>query len=70
MDTNNDYVMDVCKLGQGAECCRYLTLGASTGWECAKNKPLGRILDERAKAGMMVARGDNCEGRDDLGRQQ
>ena len=61
MMTNNEYVMNTCKLGQGAECCRYLTMGID-GWECAKNKPLARIIDERFKADMMNAQGDNCEG--------
>lgn len=31
----NEYVMNVCKFGQGAETCKYL-LAASEGWQCAR----------------------------------
>jgi hypothetical protein len=57
-----DYIEAVCRIGQGALCCRYLTMGAD-GWHCAKNTPLRRLLDERVAAGAINARGDNCEGR-------
>lgn len=52
----------VCKIGQGAACCRYLLLGP-LGWNCAKGTTLRRHLDEAVAMRRMVARGDNCEGR-------
>lgn len=57
----------VCKIGQGADCCRYL-LGGADGIECGKHQPeFKRMLDARHAAGTMVARGDNCEGLKDNG---
>jgi hypothetical protein len=55
------YVKRVCKIGQGASCCRYLTMGPQ-GWDCEKHTQLGRYLDGRVKREELVARGDNCEG--------
>lgn len=55
------YVKNVCKLGQGHECCRYLLLSPD-GWECAKVTGLKVLLDDRVKMEKMNARGDNCEG--------
>jgi hypothetical protein len=58
-----DYIKAVCRIGQGANCCRYLT-GSARGFECAKfNAGLKRHLDERVAAQTITARGDNCEGR-------
>jgi len=31
----SEHVKNVCKIGQGNDCCRYLVLGAE-GFECAK----------------------------------
>ena len=58
---NDEKLKAVCKIGHGASCCRYLTCGAK-GFECAKNTPIGKLLDNRAKAGTMTAQGDNCDG--------
>ena len=57
-----EYIKGICKIGQGAACCRYLTMG-SGGWCCEKTTSLKQVLDARAVAGTMVALGDNCEGR-------
>ena len=57
----NPWIKDVCKIGQGKECCRYLILGAK-GFECGKVNPEEREMLDRRK-GRMVAQGDNCEGR-------
>jgi hypothetical protein len=57
-----DEVLNVCKMGQGEACCRYLVCG-SKGFECAKHGEFMDYLDGRVKAGTMVARGDNCEGK-------
>lgn len=56
------YVIDVCKIGQQANCCRYLTMSPK-GWSCEKKSDLRLILDARAASGSMHARADNCEGR-------
>ncbi len=56
---NNDFIKQTCKLGQMAECCKYLMMGAA-GFECAKTNPTAKaILDKRTH---MHAKGDNCPG--------
>ena len=57
----NNHLREVCRIGQGASCCRYLMMGAQ-GWECAKGGSLQVTLDERVAASSMTARGDNCAG--------
>lgn len=52
----------VCKMGQGADCCRYLSMGKD-GWSCLKLTELKPYLDARVQSGTMNARSDNCEGR-------
>lgn len=53
---------EVCKIGQGKACCRYLGAGAD-GIECfKKNFRLKGILDGKVAEGKMTAQGDNCEG--------
>lgn len=57
---DDEYVKTVCKIGQGAACCRYLTMGGG-GWSCEKLTSMKGTIDRRVDA--MVAKGDNCEGR-------
>lgn len=59
---DDKHAKEVCKIGQGAECCRYLAMG-SKGWSCEKFGSLSRMLDARVREGTMRAKGDNCEGR-------
>ena len=54
----NKRVKDICKLGQGRKCCRYLTVNRN-GFSCEK---LGSLRDHLDHATHMVARGDNCNG--------
>lgn len=61
-----DHVNNVCKIGQGYECCRYLTFSGKYGFQCEKESSLKEILDDRAKSETMIARGDNCVGWDKL----
>jgi hypothetical protein len=60
----NENVLKICKLGQGALCCKYLVMG-SEGFECMKidteNK---KVIDENWKTVEHVAQGDNCEGKE------
>jgi hypothetical protein len=56
------YLKEVCKIGQGHDCCRYIVAGA-VGVTCAKLTPMKDTLDERVKAETFIARGDNCEGK-------
>lgn len=53
------YVTEVCKIGRGHDCCRYLVSGP-TGFECAKLTPMRKHLNSRGDS--MTARADNCEG--------
>jgi hypothetical protein len=58
----DDWAKGVCRIGQGAACCRYLVMGPG-GWDCAKPHGQTRaMLDKRVAAGQLSARGDNCEG--------
>ena len=50
--------LPTCKMGQGAECCRYLVF--ASGFACAKLTPLKFSIDARGDS--MNARGDNCPG--------
>ena len=58
----NAHVKNVCKIGQGHDCCRYMVISAS-GFECVKNTDLKAYLDARVLMETMVARGDNCLGK-------
>lgn len=52
----------VCKVGQGAATCRYVT-GQALGICCVKKvQSLKDHLDQRAATGSITARGDNCSG--------
>ncbi len=55
----NDTLKEVCKMGQAADCCRYIIVG-ERGIECAKGTVWQDIVDGNIKN--MVAQGDNCEG--------
>ena len=60
MEITKEYMDEVCKMGQGADCCRYITVGAE-GFLCAKDDPyLKPAIDRRVI--QMTAKGDNCDG--------
>ena len=47
-------------------CCRYLG-GSPVGWKCLKlDENLKKLLDDRVASNTMNAKGDNCEGKEDL----
>lgn len=58
----DQHAQDVCKVGMGVFCCRYLSMGPQ-GWSCQKHGSLRAHLDQRVATETMHARGDNCEGR-------
>ncbi len=58
---DDEYRKNVCRMGQGHACCRYITVGPS-GWGCEKNTSLRATIDQRVEGGHFTARGDNCEG--------
>lgn len=58
----NKHIKEVCKIGQGKECCRYLVMGAR-GFECVKYSEMATVLDLRVETDTIVAQGDNCEGK-------
>lgn len=58
-----EWATQVCKLGQGAKCCRYLAVGKG-GFTCLKGEPnTAEYLDARVAAGTIHSRSDNCTGR-------
>lgn len=58
----SEHVKNVCKIGQGHDCCRYLVMGAQ-GFECTKGTSLQVVLDARVYNNTITAQGDNCEGK-------
>ena len=56
---DDKFVKETCKIGQGAECCRYLVCG-SKGFECGKLSGLKYVISAQART--MIAQGDNCDG--------
>lgn len=56
-----EYAMETCKIGQGHDCCRYLTMNPA-GFSCEKHGRLKSHLDKRVADNTIVAQGDNCEG--------
>ena len=46
---DNEYIDNICKIGQAAACCRYLTMG-SDGWSCEKHGSLKNIIDKKVAA--------------------
>jgi hypothetical protein len=58
------YLKETCKIGQGAECCRYIVAGKE-GITCAKLTPLKSTIDARVESNTFVAQGDNCEGKEE-----
>jgi len=58
---DRDHLKTICKIGQGAACCRYI-VGGHEGITCAKNEDIGRLLDRRVALKLMKAQGDNCPG--------
>jgi len=60
---NKDYIYNVCKIGQGKECCRYLTVDPD-GWSCERNDPsMKAIIDKRVSDNQFTACGINCDGK-------
>ena len=56
-----DCIKNICKIGQGKECCRYLACGPN-GFECTKHTSIGRLLDSRVESGTLNAQGNNSFG--------
>ena len=59
MALSSQQIIDVCKIGQGADCCRYLICD-DNGFECAKTTSLKNAIDTRMN--QMNAKSDNCGG--------
>lgn len=58
----NKHIKNVCKIGQGDSCCRYLII-TPTGFECLKLSDMKDYIDSRVAMETMVAKSDNCEGK-------
>mgnify|MGYP005635854949 CR=1 FL=1 len=60
---DDERLKNICKSGQGHDTCRYAVYAPGRGFECMKHDPsFGPVLNQRADAGQMNARADNCEG--------
>jgi hypothetical protein len=60
---NYEWTVNVCKLGMGKNCCRYLAVDGG-GWSCLKHSTLKAYIDNRVATKKMRATGDNCPGKD------
>ncbi len=67
MALKSPYIEDVCKMGQGEETCSFLGMGQG-GFRCLKGTELQAIIEARRAAGVMGAKGDNCQGDPDARR--
>jgi len=59
-----DHIKEVCKRGQGEDCCRYLTM--SPEFSCVRiNGDMGiaHTLDDRVRENNISAKAINCGGR-------
>lgn len=66
----NEYIKQICKIGQGGACCKYLVMGTE-GFECMKvNSAYKALIDEKWAKEQHVAQGDNCEGQANLKEAQ
>lgn len=62
----NETIKDVCKIGQGSDCCKYLLLSPE-GFMCGKsNTETKAMVDKSWAETEHVAQGDNCEGEESL----
>ena len=55
----NSFAADTCKLGEGTDCCKYLTADIN-GLQCGKLNPKVKAWID--KTTHMVAKSDNCNG--------
>lgn len=56
-----EYWTNICKVGQGAACCKYLVF--SKHMECCKDNPYNKkVIDDNWATTPHVAQGDNCKG--------
>lgn len=58
----NEHIINICKIGKGHDCCRYLVMSGKS-WECVKHTSMATLLDTRVETKTITARGDNCEGK-------
>ena len=56
---DDKYLNEICKMGQGKDCCAYLIV-APAGIKCAKGTEFESMI--RGRIHKMVAQSDNCEG--------
>ncbi len=65
----NKQIEEVCKIGQGADCCKYLVMGGK-GFECMRiNLANKKVVDDNWAIHDHVAQGDNCQGKEDLTKE-
>lgn len=61
MKIDEKTLKEVCKVGQGEACCRYILLDGK-GFKCAKFTKLHNFIDMKVAKGLIKARGNNCPG--------
>lgn len=61
----NQHIKDVCKIGQGFNCCKYLVMGVN-GFECMKLDENDKRLIDNNWNDSKAAQSDNCNGKNNL----
>lgn len=60
---SKEHIKEVCKAGQGSDCCRFLMMHPDHGMACAKNDAQwSNFFNAKVELNEMKAKGDNCEG--------
>lgn len=63
MEMTKEHLNEVCRIGHGTACCRYVLVHPDDGIICGKDDPGMKLtLDKRVE--QMTAKGDNCDGWD------
>ena len=55
------HALDVCKMGKGSACCKYLVAGTK-GLESKVDPADKKVIDDNWAVTPHVAQGDNCKG--------
>jgi len=57
---DNDWLDEICKMGHGAKCCKYIVVAGAKGICCAKSDMMLKATINNQTH--MLARADNCDG--------
>lgn len=59
---DDDYLNNICKIGNKNNTCRYILMSSEGQFVCAKHTKMRQVLDELVEKESIEARGNNCQG--------